>query len=211
MITVHHLNNSRSQRILWLLEELNVKYEIRHYQRDVITNRAPDELKVIHPLGKSPVIEDGNLIIAETGAIIEYLLNKYDKNQLLPNKKDEEYNDYLHFLHFAEGSAMLPLLLSLFNGFLGKAGAPLEPLISKEIRNILNYCEQQLTKYEYFVRNKITGADILMIFPLEAARSKGLLSDYEACNEYVEKIHNRVAYKAALKRGGTYSFGPINN
>ena len=211
MITVHHLNNSRSQRILWLLEELNVKYEIRHYQRDVITNRAPDELKVIHPLGKSPVIEDGNLIIAETGAIIEYLLNKYDKNQLLPTKRMKSIMIIYTSCILLKGLQCYHCSSALFNGFLGKAGAPLEPLISKEIKNILNYCEQQLTKYEYFARNKITGADILMIFPLEAARSKGLLSDYEACNDYVEKIHNRVAYKAALKRGGTYSFGPINN
>lgn len=211
MITIHHLNNSRSQRILWLLEELKVNYNIKHYQRDTTTNRAPEELKAIHPLGKSPVIEDGQLIIAETGAIIEYLLSKYDKNKFLPKKTDRSYNSYIHFLHFAEGSAMLPLLLSLFTGFLGEAGKPLQPMISSEIKKVLDYCEQQLTKYEYFAGDKITGADIQMIFPLEAAKSKGLLSEYDACDDYVKKIHKRKAYVSALEAGGTYAYGPVND
>ena len=211
MITIHHLNNSRSQRILWLLEELKVNYNIKHYQRGTTTNRAPEELKAIHPLGKSPVIEDGQLIIAETGAIIEYLLSKYDKNEFLPKKTDRSYNNYIHFLHFAEGSAMLPLLLALFTGFLGEAGKPLQPMISSEIKKILDYCEQQLTKYEYFAGDKITGADIQMIFPLEAAKSKGLLSEYDACNDYVIKIHKRKAYIAAIEAGGAYAYGPEND
>ena len=211
MITIHHLNNSRSQRILWLLEELKVNYNIKHYQRDTNTNRAPEELKAIHPLGKSPVIEDGQLIIAETGAIIEYLLSKYYKNEFLQKKTDRSYNNYIHFLHFAEGSAMLPLLLALFTGFLGEAGEPLQPLISSEIKKILDYCEQQLTKYEYFAGDKITGADIQMIFPLEAAKSKGLLSEYDACNDYVIKIHKRKAYIAAIEAGGAYAYGPEND
>ena len=138
-------------------------------------------------------------------------MSKYDKNKFLPKKTDRSYNSYIHFLHFAEGSAMLPLLLALFTGFLGEAGKPLQPMISSEIKKILDYCEQQLTKYEYFAGDKITGADIQMIFPLEAAKSKGLLSEYDACNDYVNKIHKRNAYISALEAGGTYVYGPEND
>ena len=138
LLTVHHLNNSRSQRILWLLEELGVDYDIRLYQRDPNTSRAPAELKTIHPLGKSPVIEDGDMIVAETGAIIVYLLDKYGEGRFRPKEGTQDYIDYVHFLHFAEGSAMLPLLLALYTSFLGEAADPLQPLILDEIRKILD-------------------------------------------------------------------------
>ena len=138
MIIVHHLNHSRSQRILWLLEELEVEYKIKHYARNPETNRAPDELKAVHQLGKSPVIEDGNKVIAETGAIIVYLLDKYSDGSLRPDKESAEYVDYVHFLHFAEGSAMLPFLLALYTSYLGDAAAPLQPLIVGEIKGILD-------------------------------------------------------------------------
>ena len=141
MLFVHHLNNSRSQRILWLLEELGTPYEIKYYERDADTSRAPAELKAVHQLGKSPIIEDDGLIIAETGAIIVYLLDKFGGDRLRPAKGTQEYVDYVHFLHFAEGSAMLPLLLALYTGFLGEASAPIQPMIMAEIKAILDYCE----------------------------------------------------------------------
>lgn len=208
MLIVHHLNNSRSQRILWLLEELEVEYEIKHYSRDPDTNRAPAELKAVHQLGKSPVLEDGDLIVAETGAIIVYILDKYGNGRLRPEKGTQEYVDYVHFLHFAEGSAMLPLLLALYTGYLGEASAPLQPVIMNEMKAIFDYCEYQLISNEYFAGDELTGADIQMIFPLEAAKARGRLKGYEACNEYVEKIHKRPAYLRALEKGGAYAYGP---
>lgn len=208
MLIVHHLNNSRSQRILWLLEELGVEYEIKHYQRDPDTSRAPSELRAVHALGKSPVIEDDGLIVAETGAIIVYLLDKFAKDRFRPEKGTQAYVDYVHFLHFAEGSAMLPLLLALYTGFLGDAAAPIQPMIMKEIKGILDYCEYALTRSEYFAGDELTGADFAMIFPLEAAKGRGRLHGYEACTEYVEKIHKRPAYLRALEKGGDYAYGP---
>jgi len=208
MLTVHHLNNSRSQRILWLLEELEVKYDIKHYERDPDTSRAPAELKAIHPLGKSPVIVDGDNVIAETGAIIVYILDTYGKGRLRPKEGTQEYIEYVHFLHFAEGSAMLPLLLALYTGFLGEAAAPITPMIMNEIKGVLDYCEYQLIGNEYFAGDEMSGADIQMIFPLEAAKARGRLKGYEACLEYVDKIHKRPAYLRALERGGDYAYGP---
>ncbi len=208
MLTVHHLNNSRSQRILWLLEELEVEYDIRHYKRDPDTNRAPAELKAIHPLGKSPVITDGDEVVAETGAIIVYILNKYGEGKLRPELGSPNYINYVHFLHFAEGSAMLPLLLALYTGFLGEAAAPIQPMILNEIKAILDYCEYTLISRDYFAGDDLTGADIQMIFPLEAAKARGRLKGFDACNEYVDKIHKRPAYLRALERGGDYAYGP---
>ena len=208
MLIVHHLNNSRSQRILWLLEELEVEYEVRRYERDPDSNRAPAELKTIHPLGKAPVIEDGDNVIAETGAIIVYILDKYGKGRLRPEDGTEDYYDYVHFLHFAEGSAMLPFLLALYTGFLGEAAEPIQPLIMKEIKGVLDYCEYRLIRNDYFAGAELTGADIQMIFPLEAAKARGRLKGYDACNAFVENIHKRPAYLKALERGGDYAYGP---
>ncbi len=208
MLIIHHLNNSRSQRILWLLEELGVKYEIKHYQRDPDTNRAPPELKAIHPLGKSPVIEDGDNIVAETGAIIVYILDKYGKDKLRPKRGTQDYIDYVHFLHFAEGSAMLPFLLALYTSYLGEAAAPIQPIIMNEIKGVLDYCEYRLIRNDYFAGGELTGADIQMIFPLEAAKAQGRLKGFEACIDFVDKIHKREAYLKALERGGDYAYGP---
>lgn len=213
MLTLHHLNNSRSQRILWLLEELGVDYDIRAYQRDATTSRAPAELKAIHPLGKSPVIEDKQLVVAETGAIIVYLLDQFGadadgKCRFRPDKGTQDYVDYVHFLHFAEGSAMLPLLLALYTGFLGDAADPIQPMIMDEIRKVLDYCEYTLIRNEWFAGDQLTGADFAMIFPLEAAKARGRLKGFEACNEYVEKVWARPAYRRALERGGDYDYGP---
>ena len=208
MLILHHLNNSRSQRIIWLLEELGVEYEIKPYQRDPDTQRAPGELKAVHQLGKSPVLEDDGLIIAETGAIIVYLLDKFGDGKLRPKKGTQEYVDYVHFLHFAEGSAMLPLLLALYTGFLGEAGAPIQPMIMSEIKAILDYCEYHLISKTWFAGDEMTGADIQMIFPLEAAKARGRLKGYEACNEYVDRVHALPAYQRALEKGGPYAYGP---
>ncbi len=209
MITVHHLNNSRSQRILWLLEELEVPYEIKHYKRDEVTNLAPPELKAIHPLGKSPVITDGKRVIAETGAIIEYLLRKYDnQHDLVPDVGTQDYIEYVHFMHYGEGSAMLPLLLALYTGLLGDAAAPLQPRIMSEIKAMLDYCEYQLIRSRYFAGERLSGADFMMSFPLEAARAKGRLVGYEACNDYIDGVHKRPAYLRALETGGDYAYGP---
>lgn len=208
MLILHHLNNSRSQRIIWLLEELGVDYEIKHYQRDPDTQRAPAELKAVHQLGKSPVLEDDGLIVAETGAIIVYLLDNYGEGKLRPEKGTQEYVDYVHFLHFAEGSAMLPLLLSLYTGFLGEAAAPIQPMIMAEIKAILDYCEYHLISKTWFAGEEMTGADIQMIFPLEAAKARGRLKGYEACNEYVDRVHALPAYQRALEKGGPYAYGP---
>ena len=211
MITVHHLNNSRSQRIIWLLEELGVKYEIKHYQRDEVTNLAPPELKAIHPLGKSPVITDtdNDRVIAETGAIVEYLLRKYDsKHSFVPAVGTQDYIEYVHFMHYAEGSAMLPLLLALYTGLLGEAVAPLQPRIMSEIKATLDYCEYQLIRSKNFAGEELSGADFMMSFPLEAARAKGRLTGYEACNDWIETLWKRPAYLRALEKGGDYAYGP---
>jgi len=208
MITVHHLNNSRSQRVLWCLEELGLDYEIRHYERDPQTSRAPLELKAVHPLGKSPVITDGTKVVAETGAIIDYILRVHGGGKFIPEKTAENYDEYIHFLHYAEGSAMLPLLLALYTGFLGEAAEPIQPMILEEIKKQLDYCEYRLIGHEYFAGEEISGADFMMIFPLEAAKARGRLKGYEACNEYVDKIHERPAYLKALEKGGDYAFGP---
>jgi len=209
MITVHHLNNSRSQRIIWLLEELGVDYDIKHYQRDEVTNLAPPELKAIHTLGKSPVITDGERVIAETGAIVEYLLRKYDTaHKFVPKIGTQDYIDYTHFMHYAEGSAMLPLLLALYTGLLGEAAAPLQPRIMSEIKATLDYCEYQLIRSKNFAGETLTGADFMMSFPLEAARAKGRLKGYEACNDWIDGLWKRPAYLRALEKGGDYAYGP---
>ena len=208
MITLHHLNNSRSQRVLWLLEELGLDYQIKHYTRDAKTNRAPVELKTIHPLGKSPVITDGDKTIAETGAIVDYLVRVYGKGRLTVDAGADSFDDYQHFMHFAEGSAMLPLLLALYTGFLGDAAKPIQPMIMAEIKGIFDYVEYHLIRNEYFAGDDLTAADIMMIFPLEAANARGRLKGYEACQDYVAKIHKRPAYIRAIEKGGDYAYGP---
>lgn len=206
MITVHHLNNSRSQRILWLLEELGLPYEIVFYQRDAVTNLAPPELKAIHPLGKSPVITDDGVTVAESGAIVEYLLRTHGQGRLMPKKDSADYVRYLQWLHFAEGSAMLPMLLALYVGRLGDAGAPLHPRIFGEIANHLSYMNDEVEKGGYLMGDDLSGADIMNSFVLEAARARGLLADYPNLLDLVERLQARPAYRRALERGGPYAF-----
>ena len=208
MIKVHHLNNSRSQRILWLLEELKLDYEIVHYKRDATTRLAPPELKAVHPLGKSPVITDGKLSVAESGAIVEYLIRTYGKGRMMPAEKGEDFVSYLHWMHFAEGSAMLPLLLMLYVGRLGEAGAPLHPRIESEVANHLGYMERELGSKNFFVGNDLTGADIQLVFVLEAANARaGFLKTYSNLSRYLAAMQARPAYKKGLERGGPYELG----
>ena len=208
MITLHHLNNSRSQRVLWLLEELKLDYEVKFYTRDPKTGRAPPSLKAVHPLGRAPVIEHNDQVIAETGAIIEYIIHEKGADILLPTPGSDEHILYTHFLHYGEGSAMFPLLLSMYVGYLGDAGAPLSAIINHEMKTHFDYMEYHLTGHKYFAGDNLSGADFQMIFPLEAAKSHGRLLGYDACLDYVNRIQSRPAYLRALERGGHYDYGP---
>jgi glutathione S-transferase len=220
MLTVHHLNNSRSQRILWLLEELGVPYEIKHYQRgsDML---APKELRAVHPLGKSPVVIDNGTVIAESGAIIEYLIDIYGNGRLVPPIKTAERQRYTYWLHYAEGSAMTPLLQKLFFTMLPRRSpALMRPVVKAICRKVLAtmvdprlkdhmaYWEHELGKAEWFCGNEFTAADVQMSFPLEAASARGGLEvGHPRCMAFLEKIHARPAYHRALVRGGPYAIG----
>lgn len=207
MITVHHLNESRSQRILWLLEELGVPYEIKFYQRDAQTRLAPPELKAIHPLGKSPVITDGDRTVAESGAIVDYLIRRHGGGRLQPDPASADYDAYVQWLHYAEGSAVLPLLLLLYVMRLGDAGAPLHPRIESEIANHLGYVDKALTGRQFLLGDELTGADIQMSFVGEFGRMFGKLEPYAALSAWVDRLHARPAYKRAVERGGPYALG----
>jgi glutathione S-transferase len=209
MIEVHHLNNSRSQRILWLLEELGLDYEIVRYQRDPVTRFAPPAIKAVHPLGKSPVIRDGGLVVAESGAIVEYLVGKYGNGRLSPPRdfNSSDYVAYLQWLHFAEGSAMLPLLLKLYVGRLKEAGAPLVPRIESELKNHFDYMSTSLGDRDYFVGNTFSAADIQLSFVLDAGGSRGPLKDYPNLVRLDERLRARPAHKRAIERGGPYEVG----
>ena len=202
MLTVHHLNNSRSQRILWLLEELGTPYEIVKYQRMEPIPLAPPELKEVHPLGKSPVITDGGKTIAESGAIVEYLIDTYGKGRMKPKPGTDDYWRYVEWMHYAEGSAMLPLLMALYAGLLGDGAALLRPRIDSEIANNLSYMEAGLDGRQFFVGDELTGADIQLLFVLEAAGSR--LEPYPALVAYRDRMHARPAYKRGIDKGGPY-------
>ena len=209
MIEVHHLNNSRSQRILWLLEELELPYDGIPYQREAATRLAPPALKTIHPLGKSPVIRDGGMVVAESAAIVEYLVGKYGNGRLAPARdfNAPDYVAYLHWLHFAEGSAMLPLLLKLYVGRLKEAGAPLHPRIESELKNHFDYMSAALGERDYFVGNQFSAADVQLSFVLDAGASRGPLANYPNLVRLHERLKARPAYQRALERGGPYELG----
>lgn len=207
MLKVHHLNNSRSQRILWLLEELETPYEIVRYQRLSPIPAAPPELKAVHPLGKSPVITDGKFTIAESGAIIEYILEKYGKGRLRPAAGSDDHVKYIEWMHYAEGSAMLPMMMALFMGMLGAAAAPLRPRIESEIANHMNYMSEALKGREYLVGQSLTGADIQVAFVLEGAQASGILAGFPVLLGYLTKLQARPAYKLAVEKGGPYDLG----
>lgn len=205
-LIVHHLNNSRSQRILWLLEELNLNYEIRHHQRDAVTNLAPPELLAVHPLGKSPVIEDDGKVIYESAAIVEYICERHGGAHLVPARGTDDHIRYLEFLHFAEGSAMTPILLNLYTGRLGEAAAPLRPRIDQQLQCHFQYMEDQILPSGWFVGETLTGADIMLSFPAEAAVKMGYAADKPKLTAYVAAIHARPAYQKALEKGGPYAY-----
>ena len=206
MVTVHHLNDSRSQRILWLLEELGAPYEIKRYARDATTRLAPAELTAVHPLGKSPVITDGERTVHESGAIIDYLIRRHGGGRLQPDPASADYETYLQWLHYAEGSAMLPLMLFMYVGRLGEAGAPLHPRIESEIANHLGYVDQALAGRDYLVGDELSGADVQMSFIGEVAGAFGRLPNYPNLAAWIGRLQARPAYRAAIEKGGAYSF-----
>jgi glutathione S-transferase len=202
-IKLHHLNNSRSQRILWLLEEIGVPYEIVKYQRMSPVPLAPPELKAVHPLGKSPVLEDNGKIIAESGAEVEYLIDTYGRGLFKPKPGSADYWKYIEWIHYAEGSAMLPLLLALYSGMLGEAGAALKPRVDSEIANHLSYMEAAIAGRDFFVGSDLTGADIQLLFVCEAAGAR--LEPYPGLAAYRARMQARPAYKRGIEKGGEYA------
>lgn len=219
MITVHHLNNSRSQRVLWLLEELGLPYEVQHYQRDAKTSLAPPALKAVHPLGKSPVITDGALTVAESGAILEYLVDRYGEGRLKPTA-EQDLLHYRYFMHFAEGSAMPPLVMKLVFNKIKRAPMPffvkpiakgiadqvLGSFVQPTIDAQLGFLEAELSQRPWFAGPAFTVADVQMSFPVEAAAARGGAMDgYPKLKGFLARIHARPAYQKALERGGPYN------
>ena len=206
MLTHHHLNDSRSQRILWLLEELGLPHEIKRYQRNAESRLAPPELKEVHPLGKSPVITDGDTTIAESGAIVDYIIRRYGKGAMMPAVGSVDYEAYNEWLHYSEGSAMLPLMLNLYVGRLKEAAAPLHPRIDSELANHLGYVDRALQGREFFVGASLTGADIQMSFVGEMAKVFGKLGPYPNPAAWLERMHTRPAFRRSVAKGGPYRF-----
>lgn len=206
MITLHHLNDSRSQRILWLLEELGAPYEMEFYRRDAKTRLAPPELAAIHPLGKSPVMTDGDLKIAESGAIVDYLIRAYGKGGMMPKAGTAEYEAYNEWLHYAEGSAMLPLMLNLYVSRLKEAGSPLHPRIDSEIANHLGHVDRALQGRAFFVGDALTGADIQMSFVGEMADVFERLGSFPNLRAWLSRMHARPAFQRSVEKGGAYRF-----
>jgi glutathione S-transferase len=205
-IIVHHLNNSRSQRILWLLEELSLPYDIRHYARDAVTNLAPEALLKVHPLGKSPMIEDDGKLIFESAAIVEHLCERHNGGNLVPARGTDLHIRYLEFMHFAEGSVMTPILLNLYTARLGEAAAPLHPRIQQQLDSHFAFMDEALKATGWFVGGSLTGADIMMSFPAEAAVKMGKAANLPNLSAFVEKIHARPAFQTALEKGGPYAY-----
>ncbi len=206
MIIVHHLENSRSQRVLWLLEELGFPYEVKRYERHPKTMRAPPELKRVHPLGKSPAIEDQGRVIAETGAIIEYLVEKAE-GQLGPPANRESVLRYRQFVHYAEASMMPPLFGLLIVNRLGLLGRPARAPILAMLGEHLDWLETELSSRDWFAGDEFTAADIMMSFPLEVSRGRaGLDTERPNLIDWLERIHARPAYAAALQKGGPYAY-----
>jgi glutathione S-transferase len=205
MLTLHHLNDSRSQRVLWLLEELGVPYEMKKYQR-METRLAPPELAVVHPLGKSPVITDGDVRIAESGAIVDYVIRRHGKGAMMPAPGGAEYETYNEWLHYAEGSGMLPLMLNLYVSRLKEAGAPLHPRIDSEIANHLGYVDGALKGREFFVGKSLSGADIQMSFVGDMAKIFDKLGPYPNLGAWLKRMHARPAFQRSIEKGGAYRF-----
>lgn len=221
MITVHHLNNSRSQRVLWMLEELGVPYEIQYYERDPKTMQAPESLKKIHPLGKSPVITDGDMVVAESGVIIDYLARTYGKETMLPPSSGQAWLDYTYWLHYAEGSLMPPLLMRLVFEKVKASPMPFfikpvakgiadktnQAFIGPMIDTHMDFVESHLAKNTWFLGDDLSGADVQMSFPLEASLARGIVGENRPnITAWVERVHARPAYQRGLEKGGEYDF-----
>ena len=206
MLTLHHLNDSRSQRILWLLEDLALPHEIKRYPRIAVTRMAPPELTSIHPLGKSPVITDGGTTNAESGAIVDYINPRYGKGAMMPAPGSAAYEGYNEWLHYSEGSAMLPLMLNLYVSRLKESGAPLHPRIDSELANHLGYVDGALKGREFFVGPSLTGADIQMSFVGEMAKVFGKLEPYPNLAAWLGRMHARPAFQRSIEKGGAYRF-----
>jgi glutathione S-transferase len=208
MIEVHHLNNSRSQRVLWMLEELGTPYTIVRYERDAKTSLAPPDLKQVHPLGKSPVIRDGDFVLAESGAIIEYLVDKYGGGRFRPKPGTREYETCRYWMHYSEGSLMMQLLVKVY---LDRVGAPAQVLrerVNGAVRMHLSYIEASIGASQFFTGPALTIADVQMSFPLEVSVAQGLLNDaYPHLQALLGRLHERPAYQAALTKGGPYAYG----
>jgi glutathione S-transferase len=220
MITVHHLNNSRSQRVLWLLEELDLDYNVVRYQRDARTLLAPPELRAVHPLGKSPVISDSGTTVAESGAIIEYLISRYGNGRLVPGVDTPQRLRYTYWLHYAEGSAMSPLLLSLIFRRMPKAPMPffarpivrsvadkvMKSFVDPQLKLHFDYMESELARSAWFAGDEFSAADIQMSFPIEAGKARGLVDAQRPNLErFLERIHARPAYQRAMEEGGEFA------
>ena len=206
MLTVHHLNESRSQRILWLLEELGIAYDIAFYQRDAHTNLAPPELKAVHPLGASPVITDGDRVIAESGAIVDYIIRRHGGGRLQPDPAEPAYDDYVQWLHYAEGSAVTPLVLKAIAERAGHALAPLSHMVDSRIALHLGFIDASLQGRDYLMGDSLSGADVQMSFVGELAGARVDRSAYPNLDAWVRRFQARPAYHAALARGGPYRF-----
>lgn len=227
MITVHHLNNSRSQRVLWLLEELALDYEIKRYERNPKTIRAPASLKAVHALGKSPVITDGKTTVAESGAIIEYLVRRYGEGKFSPEVESKAYLDYTYWLHFAEGSLMPPMVMRLVFEKVKTSPMPffvkpiakqisdkvMKTFVGPEIVSALRFTDAYLEGRDWFAGNRLSGADIQMSFPLEAAVARGMVhqENYPNIYRYVKQFQQRPTYLRALEKGGDYDYGPTED
>ncbi|UCD68138.1 MAG: glutathione S-transferase family protein [Betaproteobacteria bacterium] len=207
MIVIHHLNNSRSHRILWLLEELGIEYRLEKYSRDPKTNLAPPELRAIHPLGKSPVMQDGELILPESGAIIEYLLERYGEGRLAPQPGTPERVRYLYWMHFSEGTLMLHLVSRLYLTRVGEAAKAMQGRVEVMIGNELDLIEHELGRSSHIAGEEFSAADIQMGFALEFAVFAGFASDkHTKLREYLGRMQARPAYRRAIETGGTYAF-----
>ena len=199
-LIVHHLNNSRSQRILWLLEEIGVPYEVKYYDRDATTNLAPPELVAVHPLGKSPVISDGIRVIIESGAITEYLCERHGGGHLVPERGTDDHISHLEWLHFAEGSAMTPILLRIYTARLGEAAAPLEPRINQQLDAHFAYMEGRVGDNGHFIGDSLSAADIMLSFPAEIAIMQGMAPRYPKLAAFVNACHARPAWQRAREK-----------
>lgn len=203
-LIVHHLNNSRSQRILWLLEEIGAPYEIKFYDRDPVTNLAPPELIAVHPLGKSPVLEDAGRIIIESAAIAEYVCDYHGGEKLVPQRGTDDHVRHLQWMHFAEGSAMTPILLRIYTARLGEAAAPLEARITQQLDSHFAYMESAVSEDGHFVGDNLTAADIMLSFPAEIAIMQGLAQRFPKLANFVNACHDRPAWRRAREKGGAY-------